>query len=92
MTTEQAIQKIENTLNMSFELFSKDSDWQPIIATRNQLYYLKNMLEKKSNKSKLNEINIGLIAVREFENDYEDFASMIYEIVDTVRLLQNNRL
>lgn len=92
MTTEQAIQKIENTLNSSFELFSKDTDWQPIIATRNQLDYLKKVLENKSDKSKLNNINIGLIAVREFESDYEDFAKKIYEVVGVVNFLKSNRL
>lgn len=88
MTTEQAIEKIEKTLNKSFELFPKDSYWQPIISTRNQLDYLKSILERKSDKSKLNEINMGLISVREFENDYEDFANMIYEVVDIVGLLK----
>ncbi len=92
MTTEQAIQKIKNTLNSSFELFSKDTDWQPIIATRNQLDYLKKVLENKSDKSKLNNINIGLIAVREFESDYEDFAKKIYEVVGVVNFLKSNRL
>ena len=92
MTREQAITKIEKTLNKSFELFPKDSCWQPIISTRNQLDYLKNSLEGKSDTSKLDEINIGLIAVREFENDYEEFATMIYEIVDIVGLFKKNRL
>lgn len=92
MTTEQALKKIEKTLNKSFELFPEDSYWQPIISARNQLNYLKNVLEKKSDKSKLDEINIGLISVREFENDYEDFAIMIYEVVDIVTLLKKNRL
>lgn len=92
MTTEQAIQKIEKALDRSFELFSQDSDWQPIISTRNQLDYLKNILEGKSDRSKLDEINIGLISVREFENNYDDFANMIYEVVDIVKLLKKNRL
>ncbi|WP_299180617.1 immunity protein Tsi6 family protein [uncultured Chryseobacterium sp.] len=92
MTTEQAIQKIEKALDRSFELFSQDSDWQPIISTRNQLDYLKNVLEGKSDRSKLDEINIGLISVREFENNYDDFANMIYEVVDIVKLLKKNRL
>lgn len=92
MTTEQAIQKIEKALDRSFELFSQDSDWQPIISTRNQLDYLKNVLEGKSDRSKLDEINIGLISVREFENNYDDFANMIYEVVDIVKLLKKNKL
>lgn len=92
MTTEQAIQKIEKALDKSFELFSQDSDWQPIISTRNQLDYLKNILEGKSDRSKLDEINIGLISVREFENNYDDFANMIYEVVDIVKLLKKNKL
>ena len=92
MIKEEAIRKIEITLNTSLELFPKDSTWQPIVSVRNQLNYLKDVLEEKSDKSRLDEINIGLIAVREFENDYEDFANMIYEVVGIVKLLKNNRL
>lgn len=92
MTTEKAIQKVENTLNKSFELFSENSSWQPIISVRNQLNYLKDALENKCDKSKLDEINISLISVREFENDYEDFAVMIYDVMGIVKLLKNNRL
>lgn len=92
MTTERAIKKIEETLHRSFELFPEDSYWQPIVSVRNQLDYLKNVLEKKSDKSKLNEINIGLISAREFENDYEDFANMIYEVVHIVKLFKKDKL
>lgn len=92
MTTKQAIKKIENTLNKSFEFFPQDSHWQPIVSIRIQLDYLKNVLERKNDKSKLNEINIGLVSVREFESDYEDFANMIYEIVEIVELLKKDKL
>lgn len=92
MTTEQALQKIESTWKVSFELFPEDTTWPPVIATRHQLEYLKSVLDNTSDRSQLKDINIGLIAVREFENDHEDFAKLIYEVVAIVQLLKNNRL
>ncbi|MCS4533827.1 immunity protein Tsi6 family protein [Neisseria montereyensis] len=84
----EAIKLVEKTLEKSFEYFSTHSDWQPIVSTREQLNYILDTLHQKNDGSKLDEITIGLYAVKEFEVDYKDFANLIYEVVEIIELIK----
>lgn len=90
-TKEEAIKKVEATIDKSFEFFSKKSDWQPINSVRNQLYYILEALKKENDRSKLSEIIIGIYAVREFENVYDEFADMLYEVSEINRLMMKGK-
>jgi hypothetical protein len=93
-TKEEAIKKIEKIIDKSFEIFSekqgqavsKESEWQPIISVRNQLYYILEALKKENDRSRLSKINVGIYAVREFENVYDEFANMLYEVEEIKKL------
>lgn len=90
--TAEAIKKIEATIDKSFDIFQKESEWQPIISVRNQLYYILEALKKENDRSRLVEINIGIYAVREFEACYEEFAGMLHEVSSINRLMIKGRL
>lgn len=91
MTTEKAFDIINRTIEMSLRYYPND-DRQPIVSIRRQLNYIKDALEYKNDRSRLKDINIGVYAVREFENLYEDLADIIYEVCDIVRLMIKNKL
>jgi hypothetical protein len=91
MTKEEAIKKIEITIDKSFELFQKESEWQSIISVRNQLYYVLEALKKENDRSKLSEINIGIYAFREFEAYSEGFANMLHEVSGINRLMMRGK-
>jgi len=92
MNKQDAIKVIEQTIQKSFEIFSKDTEWQPIISTRIQLNYILDALMGKNNTNKLEDITIGILAVREFETNNEGFANLIYEAVEIVDLIKKGKL
>jgi len=91
MNKQNAIKAIEKTIQKSFESFSKDTEWQPIVSTRAQLNYILDALLGKNDASRLEEITIGILAVREFETNEEDFANLIYEVVEIVDLIKKGK-
>jgi hypothetical protein len=92
MNKKDAIKVIEKTINKSFEIFSDSSEWQPIISSRLQLNYILDALMEENDHSKLKDITIGAIAVREFETNNEDFAILIYEVVEVLELIKKGKI
>ena len=92
MKIDEAQLLIQETIKKSYEIFSKDSKWQPIVSTRIQLDYILSALNKDNDRSKLKDIIIGIIAVREFEANYEEFSNMIYKVVEIVDLMKKGRI
>jgi len=92
MKKQAAIKLVEKAIKKSYDDFSKNSAWQPIISTRNQLNYILDTLKNKNDASKLKEIIIGVYAAREFESDHEDFANLIYEVVEIVDLIKKGKI
>lgn len=92
MNSQVAKTKVKETLNKSFELFRPETDWQPIKSVRIQLQYIYDALQGNNDRSKLSEINIGIIAVREFENKYDEFADMLHDVSEISRLMKKNKL
>lgn len=92
MKLEEAINKVKETLDESYKLFPEDSQWQPIVSVRNQLNYIFDGLHSKNDRSKLGEINLGLYSVREFENNYDDFANLLYEVTEISTLMKKGKL
>ncbi len=92
MTKTEAIQLVEKTIEKSFEYFSDNSNWQPIVSTRKQLNYILDALHQKNDRSKLNKLTIGMYAVKEFETDYKDFSNLLYEVIEIVDLMRKTIL
>lgn len=89
VTAKEIIQK---ALDVSYKYYPADSIWQPIVSTRNQLNYLLEAVEHKNDRSRLDEIILGIYAVREFEQAHDDFANVIYEVCEILNQLKKNRL
>lgn len=92
MNKQEAIQLVETTIRKSYEIFSEDTEWQPIISTREQLNYVLEGLNKNNDRDRLKDIIIGIYAVREFETNHEDFANLLYEVVEIVSLMKKNKI
>ncbi len=91
MNKKEAIELIDEAITMSFKYYP-DDDWQPVVSTRMQLNYIKSVLENKNDRNRLEEINIGLYAVREFEVVNDNFADMIYKVCNIVELMKRNKI
>ena len=92
MKIDEAQLIVEEAIKKSYENFSEDTKWQPLISTRTQLNYILDALCNQNDRSKLKDIIIGVIAVREFETNYEDFSNMIYKVVEIVDLMKKGRV
>ena len=92
MNKLKAIETLEKAIQMSEELFKLNSEWEPIVSTRIQLKYILTSLKNKGERTRLKDITIGLYAVREFETEYEDFANLIYEVVEISTLMKKGKL
>ncbi|TNH13255.1 hypothetical protein FIA56_03005 [Testudinibacter sp. TR-2022] len=92
MIKDKAIDIVVYTLEKSFEILQNNSTWQPIVSVRNQLKYILEALRNENDRFKLNEIDIGLYVVREFENDYNDFADRLHEVSGICRLMIKGKL
>ena len=92
MNKLKAIETVEKAIQMSEELFSRNSDWEPIVSTRIQLKYILEALKNEGERTRLTDLTIGIFAVREFESNYEKFANLIYEVVEITTLMKKNRL
>lgn len=57
-----------------------------------QLNYLINLEEsKEKDRSRLSEINLGLIAVREIEGKNDDLANILYEVNSIVKIMKTEK-
>ncbi|MCF6344888.1 MAG: immunity protein Tsi6 family protein [Thiomicrorhabdus sp.] len=92
MKIDEAQLLVEEAIKKSYQDFSEDTTWQPVISTRTQLNYILDALYNRNDRSKLKDIIIGIIAVREFEANYEDFSNMIYKVVEIVDLIKKGRI
>jgi len=63
----------------------------PLRIVKEEIEYLLELVEGKTDdKSHLKEIQIGLLAVREFEADDPEFADLIFQISDLVQRLKDS--
>ncbi|WKX76210.1 immunity protein Tsi6 family protein [Zobellia laminariae] len=92
MTKKEAIKTLEKTIKKSFDIYSDNSKWKPIASTRIQLQYIIEALQNPNNREKLKSLTIGIYAVREFETEHEEFANLIYEVVEIVNLMNKGKL
>lgn len=92
VTKEEAITLVDSTIIETYKFYPQNSNWMPIVSVRKQLNYIKNCITNTNDRSRLDEINIGLYAVREFENQYPSLATLIYKIVEVVNQLKKGKL
>jgi hypothetical protein len=84
-TVETALQECET-------LMRQNPSAGPFDYVAVQLRYLLNLLKEESNdKSRLKDINIGLIAIREFETRFPEFADRLMKIECIVEDLRYSR-
>lgn len=89
---EQAKEIVIETIKETNNCYSSDSEWQPIVSVRKQLNYILESLHEANDRILLSDVNIGLYAVREFENQHDKLANLIYEVVEIVDLLKKGKL
>lgn len=92
MKNSKALETVEKAFQKSQELFAPKSDWEPIVSIRIQLKYILAALKNNNDRSRLEGLTLGLYAVREFESEYEEFANMIYEVVEITILMKKGKL
>lgn len=63
-----------------------------MVSVRNQLKYILEALRHENDRLKLAEINMALYAVREFENDYDEFADRLHEVSRICSLMLTGKL
>ena len=80
---QQYIQRIETALFTCTEKRKESPSFLPLELAEEQLTFLRNYwLGKEKNENLLSNINVGLLAVREFEMRDMKFAEQIYEALD----------
>ncbi|MBI5462302.1 MAG: hypothetical protein HY941_08975 [Gammaproteobacteria bacterium] len=64
-------------------------DFRPLMIVKEEVQYLVALMEGKTkDRSNLANIQIGLLAVREFEADDPEFAELIFQAADVVKKLR----
>jgi len=87
------IETINKSLTDSIKLSADYPNFQPLESVKTQLEYLKNILNGSSDdRSRLNEIILGIYAAREFEDRDMDFANTLYDVELIVDEMKAGRL
>jgi hypothetical protein len=67
----------------------KNPNFRPMTIVKEEVQYLVALMEGKTqDRSNLANIQIGLLAVREFEADDPEFAELIFHVADLVKKLR----
>jgi hypothetical protein len=66
-------------------------DFQPLRSIEKQLQYLIDLDEGRADFSLVANLNLGLLAVREFEPHDMAFANLLYEVTDSVEKMRFKR-
>lgn len=68
---------------------SKNPSFRPLNIVKEEVGYLLALIDRKTqDRGNLKNIQIGLLAVREFEADDPQFADLIFQAADIVKKLQ----
>jgi hypothetical protein len=87
------IETINKALVDSVRLSVEYPNFQPLESVKAQLQYLKNILDGDlEDRSRLNEITIGIYAAREFEERDMTFANILYDVESIVDQLRSGKL
>jgi len=74
-----AIEAIDHGLEIIVERLRTFPDFRPLLSAEAQFKYLQSLLNGTSNdRSRLREINLGLLAVREFEANDPELAEALF--------------
>ncbi|MDZ4299115.1 MAG: immunity protein Tsi6 family protein [Moraxellaceae bacterium] len=75
------------------DLLVSSPTFYPLRSVMEQLLYIEIALnDRLADRSKLDDVNIGLFAVREFEDRAPDFAEMLYEVEDVVTQMKVGKI
>ena len=67
----------------------KKPNFRPLTIIKEEVEYLLSLIEGKTqDRSNLANIQIGLLAVREFEADDPGFADLLFQVADVVKKLR----
>ena len=84
---------IEKAVEQSDRLTVDYPNFQPLESVKAQLAYLKGILDGSiDDRSRLNEIIIGIYAAKEFEERDMDFANTLYDVELVVDQLKVGKL
>ena len=87
------IQTLKTALDECRKLLATNPQFQPLLSIEAQLQYLIGIAEGQvSDRSRLNEIIIGVYAAREFEDRDMNFANLLYEVEGIVDLMKQGQL
>lgn len=75
------------------DLLVSSPNFYPLQSVMEQLLYIENALnDRMADRSKLDDVNVGLFAAREFEFRAPDFAEMLYEVEDVVEQMKHGKV
>ncbi len=87
------IETLKTALGECRRLQAADPQFQPLRSIEAQLQYLIGIAERSiTDRSRLNEIILGVYAAREFETRDMDFANRLYEVEEIVDWMREGRL
>lgn len=75
------------------ELLVGSPKFFPLQSVMEQLLYIEAALnDKAADRDKLEHINVGLFAVKEFEVRAPEFAELLYQVEDVVELMKSGKI
>lgn len=87
------IEIIDKAIADSIKLTADYPNFQPLASVKTQLQYLRGILDGTvKNRSRLNEIIIGIYAAKELEERDMDFANVLYDVEIIVDQLKSGKL
>ncbi|HEY9202343.1 MAG TPA: immunity protein Tsi6 family protein [Gammaproteobacteria bacterium] len=67
----------------------KNPNFRPLAIVNEEVEYLRALIDGETqDRSNLENIQIGLLAVREFETDDPEFADLIFQVMELVEKLK----
>ncbi len=91
MNNQDFESNLTDALERTEQRIAERPDLVPLISIQKQLEYLINFNNGAVDGSRLKDINVGLVAVREIENWDDDLAGLLYKIdveVDRLRIAE----
>jgi len=85
-----SVELVDKALKETSRLSVVYVGFKPLDLIRSQLYYVKGVLDGSVvDSGKLNNVNLGLYAAREFEDRDMEFANLLYDVEDLVARLRS---
>lgn len=87
MNNQEFESVLTKALTRTEQRMAERPDLTPLVSIQKQLEYLIKFNNKEADGSRLKDINVGLVAVREIENWDDELAALLHEISTEVRIL-----